>query len=337
MSVFDIYFVYNPNRIEGNQVMSNKATRLITLIMLLQRKPNQKAAALAGELGISVRSLHRYFNMLEEIGIPVYAERGPYGGFSLVRGFRMPPIIFTPEEAVAIYLGTHIVESIWGDLYQEGTRGALAKLENVLPAEQLNEIRWAQQRLITTGINQVTREAVSGLLILLRKAIREQRAITCQYRTGGKPSDLQRTIHPYALLHRWGWWYVVAYCTTRRANRAFRLDRMEEPLLTDFVFSIPPDFDIHQYLLTEFEQQSLIPIRLRFSAEMEGVVRDSHTWWKTIENQKDGSILVSLEMPELTYPAKIVLSYGPGVEVLEPQELRKMVSEMAGQIFKTYI
>jgi predicted DNA-binding transcriptional regulator YafY len=116
--------------------MTNKAARLITLIMLLQRRPNQKAADLTSELGISVRSLHRYFNILEKIGIPVYAERGPYGGFSLVRGFRMPSLIFNPEEAVAIYLGTNLVESIWGNLYQEGARGALAKKEKKICPEQ---------------------------------------------------------------------------------------------------------------------------------------------------------------------------------------------------------
>ena len=66
--------------------MSQPASRLITLILLLQRKPNQKAAELAKELGVSVRTLHRYFAALDEMGIPIYAERGPYGGFSLVRG-----------------------------------------------------------------------------------------------------------------------------------------------------------------------------------------------------------------------------------------------------------
>ena len=83
--------------------MSNTATRLITLIMLLQRRPNQKAAELANQLGVSVRTIQRYINMLDEMGIPVYSERGPHGGFSLVRGYKMPPLVFTPEEAVAIY------------------------------------------------------------------------------------------------------------------------------------------------------------------------------------------------------------------------------------------
>lgn len=70
--------------------MANTATRLITLIMLLQRKPNQQAAEVAKALEVSIRTLHRYLTMLDGMGIPIYSERGPYGGFSLVRGYKLP-------------------------------------------------------------------------------------------------------------------------------------------------------------------------------------------------------------------------------------------------------
>ncbi len=89
--------------------MANTATRLITLIMLLQRQPNQTAGQLAQALGVSPRTAQRYIAMLDDIGIPVYAERGPVGGYALVRGYKMPPLIFTPEEAVALYLGTSLL------------------------------------------------------------------------------------------------------------------------------------------------------------------------------------------------------------------------------------
>src|SRR6476659_8175251 len=98
--------------------MANTATRLIMLIMLMQRRPGQTAGQLARELDVSVRTVQRYIAMLEEMGIPVYAERGPYGGYALVRGYKMPPLIFTPEEAVAVYLGTSLLEEVWGRLYQ---------------------------------------------------------------------------------------------------------------------------------------------------------------------------------------------------------------------------
>ena len=153
--------------------MSNPATRLISLIMLLQRKPNQTAADLADELGISVRTLHRYFGMLEEMGIPVYSERGPYGGFSLVKGYRMPPLVFSPEEAVAVYLGTSLVEEMWGQLYRESAHAALAKLDNVLPDEQRHEVAWARRTLLATGMHRSDVAALAPTLEKLRRAARE--------------------------------------------------------------------------------------------------------------------------------------------------------------------
>src|SRR5262245_15816344 len=112
--------------------MASTATRLITIIMLLQRRPNQNARELARELGVSMRTVQRYITMLDEMGIPVYTERGPYGGYALVRGYKMPPLMFTPEEAVAVYLGASFTEQVWGHLYKEAAPSALAKLDNVL-------------------------------------------------------------------------------------------------------------------------------------------------------------------------------------------------------------
>src|SRR5210317_2281648 len=96
-----------------NDTMANVATRLISIILMLQSRGTLKATELAAELGVSERTIHRYMGMLDEMGIPIYAERGPYGGFSLVRGYKLPPLVFTPEEATAIYLGTSLVSEMW--------------------------------------------------------------------------------------------------------------------------------------------------------------------------------------------------------------------------------
>ena len=150
--------------------MPNPATRLITLIMLLQRKPNQKAHELAEQLGVSVRTVQRYILMLDDMGIPVYAERGPYGGYALVRGYKMPPLVLTPEEAVAVYLGTGLVEKMWGQLYQEAAQGALAKLDNLLPDEQLNEVAWARRTLLATHMHRADHKELAPVLDKLRRA-----------------------------------------------------------------------------------------------------------------------------------------------------------------------
>ena len=144
--------------------MSTTATRLLTLIMLLQRRTNQKAAELAEALSVSVRTIQRYIAMLDDMGIPVYSDRGPHGGYSLVRGYHMPPLIFSPEEAVAIYLGTGLVRQTWGRLYEGAAQSALAKLDHVLPEEQRHEVAWAQRTLVASHLHRADHAPLAPLL-----------------------------------------------------------------------------------------------------------------------------------------------------------------------------
>jgi predicted DNA-binding transcriptional regulator YafY len=307
--------------------MTTTATRLLTLIMLLQRRSNQKAGELAAALGVSVRTLHRYMGMLDEMGIPVYSERGPYGGFSLVRGYKMPPLIFSPEEATAVYLGASLVEQMWGKLYQDAARGVLAKLDNVLPDEQRQEVAWARRALHSTGLHRSDIAQLTPNLEKLRNAIRDTQRVEMLYHGRGKPQPQVRQVDPYALVHRWGWWYMVGFCHLRQAVRSFRLDRIRELSLLDERFATPADFNLQQYLAAEPVAQPQIRIRLRFNPEGAVLVTDNHTLWESLESQPDGSTIVETSVPDLTWAASLVLSYGPLVVALEPQELRTLVDE----------
>lgn len=316
--------------------MSNTATRLITLLMLLQRQPNQKASDLAETLGVSVRSLHRYIGMLDEMGIPVYSERGPYGGFSLVRGYKMPPLVFTPEEAVAVYLGTSLVREMWGKLYQEAAQGALAKLDNVLPEEQQDEVAWARRTLVTMGMHRAALDPLTPLLEKIRRAIREQRRVVMLHRKQTDQEAQRREVEPYALVHRNGWWYVIGHCRMRKAIRSFRLDRIVELTLLDKTFQMPSDFNIREYLASAFDSEAKILLRLRFAPQAAQVARDLGPTWDAFQEQADGSVVVSLKMPDLQWATSMALGFGPIVTVLEPAELRQTVREWASAIAEQY-
>ena len=316
--------------------MNNTATRLITLIFLLQNQPNQKASELAEKLGVSLRTIHRYFEMLDEMGIPVYSERGPYGGFSLVRGYKMPPLVFTLEEAVAVVLGTGIVEEMWGDLYREAARGALAKLENLLPEEQVREVAWARGSLIATGMNRADLRALTPALEKLRRAIREHRSINMKYQTSQVPHPSQRGLDPYALVHRWGWWYVVGFCHVHQEIRTFRVDRISEIALSDTTFSPSSNFNLQAYLKNELSAPSQVTARLRFEPDFANILAGNHSYWETVETKSDGSVEVTFPSPSLEWAASTTLAYGPAVEVLEPPELRVMVAEWLEAALRKY-
>ena len=307
--------------------MTNTATRLITLIFLLQNQPNQKASELAEKLGVSLRTVHRYFEMLDEMGIPVYSERGPYGGFSLVRGYKMPPLVFTLEEAVAVVLGTGLVQELWGDLYRESARGALAKLENLLPEEQAREVAWARSSLTATGMHRADLKQQTPALEKLRRATREHRSVTMLYQTSQVPHPTDRGLDPYALVHRWGWWYVIVFCHVHKEIRTFRVDRIVKVTLRETSFTKSAEFDLQDYLKHEMQAQPQIIARLKFDATSAHIVAGNHSYWQTVEPQADGSVEVTFPSPTLEWAASSALAYGPAVEVLEPPELRMMVAE----------
>ncbi len=316
--------------------MTTTASRLITLIMLLQRRPNQKAGDLARELDVSVRTLHRYFTMLDEMGIPIYSERGPNGGFSLVRGYKMPPLVFSPQEAVAVCLGTSLVTEMWGQLYQDAAQGALAKLDNLLPDEQRDEVTWARRALVTTGLYHPSLDAQAATLEKLRRAIRESRRVNMVYQSASTPEPGVRKLDPYALAFHWGWWYVVGHCHIRQEVRTFRIDRIQELTLLGEVFQSPADFDAREFMSRDFQGQTQVQARLRFTAESAHIARLNRAYWDVFEEQPDGSVVVTLLTPDLNWAASSALAYGPTVEVLDPPELRQLVRDWAQAIVTLY-
>ena len=120
--------------------MPTTATRLITLIMLLQSQPNQKASALAEQLGVSVRTVHRYMSMPDEIGIPVYTERRTLWGFLVSARLSHAAIGSDAGRVDCSSLGNGMVAEVCGRLYREAARGALAEIEHMVPDEQRQEV-----------------------------------------------------------------------------------------------------------------------------------------------------------------------------------------------------
>lgn len=317
--------------------MATTGTRLITLILLLQSQPNQKASELADKLGVSIRTVHRYFVMLDEMGIPVHAERGPYGGFSLMRGYKLPPLIFTPEEAVAVHLGTSLVGEMWGQLYQEAAQAALAKLENVLPDTQRGEIKWARRSLVVSQLHRSDPKSIFPVLEDLRSAMRAQKQISMLYQGVANSTPTSRRMDPYALVFQSGWWYLVGYCHLRNALRTFRVDRIRKFKHIDQPFQIPEDFNIHTYLEKEFKDQPVIRARLRFMPEAANIATGNRLVWESVQENPDGTCDVTLTAPDLSWLASMTLGFANWVTVLEPPELCQLVRDWAQSIAGRYV
>ena len=316
--------------------MGNVATRLLSLILLLQSRPNWKATELAAELNVSERTVHRYMGMLDEMGIPIYSERGPYGGFSLVRGYKLPPLIFTAEEATVLYMGAHLVREVWGQTYDDAVTAVTAKLDNVLPDDLRQEVDQARQSLVVGGWARMDYRPWEPTIHALRQCIGDRRCVHLLYRGLARRQDTERVVDPYALTFQWGRWYMVGFCHLRGAMRTFRVDRIQDATTLEDRFTKPRDFSVREYLGRSMDFAPAHRVVVRLEADAVPSVRERRGHWMDLTDEMDGSITARFGVSNLDWVTGWVLSYGAAAQALEPPELIARVREAAAGALSRY-
>ncbi|MET1074620.1 MAG: YafY family protein [Umezawaea sp.] len=223
--------------------MSRPTARVLALLEILQAGGTRTVADLAERLGVDERTVRRYAEHLTALDIPVRSIRGRYGGYRLAPGFRMPPLMLTDEEALAVLLG--LVAGRRAGLVSTSIaamESAAAKVRRVLPdplARKLDTL------LTTAEFTAQPRPATTpetGVLLLLAEAARHRRPVDLTYTAwGGRQS--RRTLHPYGIVAHSGRWYVTGADSSSGEVRTFRLDRIDSATETTGTFDIPTDFD----------------------------------------------------------------------------------------------
>jgi predicted DNA-binding transcriptional regulator YafY len=206
--------------------MSDTPARLLSLLSLLQTPREWPGSELATRLGVSRRAIRRDVERLPDLGYPVQASMGAIGGYRLVAGKAVPPLLLDDDEAVAIAvgLGTAAGHAVAG--IDEASVRALTKLEQVLPSRLRHRVRTlgrATEPLLTWDRPTVDPEHLTALAAAI--ANREQLGFTYRRHDG---ADSERLVEPYKLVSAGRRWYLVGYDNGRNDWRIFRVDRMSE-------------------------------------------------------------------------------------------------------------
>src|SRR5215207_1609606 len=127
--------------------MYSPTTRLLTILEILQSYKQMSGSELARRLEVDIRTIRRYIVMLQDMGIPVEAERGPYGAYQLQRGYKLPPLMFNDAEAIALTLGLLAIREFRFPVDVAAVEGALAKTERVMPDRLLQQARGLQEAI----------------------------------------------------------------------------------------------------------------------------------------------------------------------------------------------
>lgn len=227
--------------------MLNPTARVLALLELLQTHRYLSGGELANRLGVDRRTLRRYIRTLEELGIPVTTERGRHGGYRLMPSFKLPPLMFTAEETLALALGLKSAQHLGLSKSTPAVESARAKLERVMPAELQQRVRALDEsaRLALPAPRTTSNEQLLGLLAT---AAQERQRMRLDYRDG-RDQATRRVLNPYGLVYHGGHWYVSGWCHLRRELRSFRLDRISEAVPLAATFDRPTDFDAAAHLI----------------------------------------------------------------------------------------
>ena len=258
-----------------------------------------------------------------------HCARGVGGSYRLRPGFRLPPLLFTDEEAFALALGLRALRHLGLSAFAPATEGSLAKLGRVLPDALRESIQTVEDVVAVEPGPWVVSTSVDSL-IRAASAIRACRRVRFGYRSHAGATS-RREIKPYAVLHTDGRWYLIGYCLTRKALRTFRLDRVTDLEVRAASFQRPAKFDPRSYLK---ERMPFIASDYQIDVWIDMPIEEAEVtfapWRIAIEKDQDGTRL-RCGRDRLELFAAVLLSMGRRIVIHKPAELRETFRKLAHQ------
>ena len=293
-------------------------SRLFRIVYHLLEKGRATAPELAEKFEVSVRTIYRDIDALSGAGIPIYAEAGRNGGIHLMDDFILDKAVFSKEEKQEILTALQSLN------YTKNIQSSQT-LQKLSALFQLHSENWLEVDFSRWGNNGTDNEKFE----LLKAAVIQQKCVKITYANScGTISE--RIVQPLKLSYKSMSWYLKAYCTEKQDYRIFKLTRMIqlEVLADGFRKNAFPESE-------EVPGQTYNTITLRFPQHMSYRVYDEFE--KAMVNQQEnGDLLVSAEMPEDEWLIGYLLSFGANVTIIEPVYLREIVAQQAKKIYEKY-
>lgn len=321
-----------------------RASRLLSILLLLQTRGRLTARQLAETLEVSVRTIYRDVESLHDAGVPLYGDAGPAGGYQLVDGYRTRLTGLTAEEAEALFLA-----GMPGPAAELGLGAVVAaaqlKFQAALPAELRDRAARIQERFHLDAHGWYHDGDQSPHLAAIADAVWNQRRVQVRYRRWKEPTEVTRVLEPYAIVLKGGKWYLVA-----RGGDLVRTYRVHQVLHLTVLFETfdrPKDFDLADYwrcFLKEFRTrlyQGEATIRLsphgrrRMRELMSAAVIDAVDETATGPDEH-GWVTAQVPIESLDHAQTEFMKLGALVEVLKPHELRERLEHTARELAALY-
>lgn len=312
--------------------MQTPTARLLDLLELLQASPLTTGSEIAERLQIDRRTVRRYITALQEMDIPVEGQRGVGGGYRVRPGYRLPPLMLSDDEAVAVVLGLIAARRQGLDSGEGAAEGALTKIHRVLPDLLRRRVVALETTLGFTATPRAGAPVTGDTVLLLADAVRRGRRVRTSYRSYSGERT-RRELSPYGLVVHSARWYLAAHDHLRDDLRTFRIDRMGRTTLLERAAQPAPEgFDAVEHVSRSLAR---VPwgheVEVLLDLPLDRAARRFPPTLAELAEDGDGT-RVRMRVDSLDWMAGTLASLGCTFTILAPDELRVSVRELAARL-----
>ena len=308
-----------------------KVDRLLAITMLLINKHKVTASELAEYFEVSVRTIHRDMETINQAGIPIISIQGKNGGYSIMENYRVDKNFLKEDEILSLVTALRGVNKTYED---KNIGNIIEKVSGLVPEKSIQNFNKKRNYFIADFTPWGESETQKKKIVLLRSALEANKLVTFCY-NDSKGIGTERCIEPMSLVLKISAWYLYGYCRYRDDYRLFKLGRMKD------ISILEEKFKLREKTLTEspfsrtWNNKKTKHIVLKFSLGVRSKVEDYFDEDQIVINN-EGYIIVTLDYPEDEWVYSTILGFGSEVEVVEPESIRQIIKERAEKIFSIY-
>ncbi|POY37030.1 transcriptional regulator [Solitalea longa] len=311
----------------------NRIDRISAILIQLQSRKIVKAQDIADRFGISLRTVYRDVKTLEEAGVPIIGEAGV--GYSIVDGYRLPPVMFTKEEATAFLTAEKLIEKFTDSSTDSVYKSAMFKIRSVLKSTEKDMLENMEDHIeVLRKYSPFHSSSLGNTLQTLLKSISEKKVIQLEYRAFATTEKTSRKIEPVGIFYSSGYWHTIAYCQLRTDYRDFRADRMLKITITDELFN-----SSHPTLKAYFEQftreENLEKVIITVDKQTARYLSDVKYYYGFLnEVELEDSIEMSFLTSQLEIFTRWFSTFADRATVVSPQSLNQHLKDHINRVLK---
>ncbi|PPL01441.1 helix-turn-helix transcriptional regulator [Parapedobacter indicus] len=305
--------------------------RIVNIYIQLQSKRVVKAQELADRFGVSLRTIYRDIRSLEQAGVPIFGEAG--SGYSIVDGYRLPPVLFTKEEALSFVGAQKLMGKFMDRKLQEHYEAALYKIKAVLRMTEKDWLTNIESKIVMAKPGyEIFNANVPHALSTLFESIAQRIKVALSYKGLRDELPQHRVIEPVGMFHEMNYWYIYAYCHARKAYRQFRADRIAQLRLLGEPFEQEHP-TLGQFMEEREQARNQTPktkVRIRVTKDLAGYLKWQRGYHGFVSERDCGShVEMEFETQDTRdeFP-RWLLMFGDGTQVIEPDSLRRRIAEI---------